>query len=196
MRALLRTLWPFRRAGGQVVACRVLFVCLGNLCRSPTAEAVFRTHLARSDLGGAVLCQSAGTHQFNLGAAPDGRARSAAQRRGYDMSKLRRRRFREEDFTRFDLILVMDRQNLEALQERCPAPYADRVRLLMEFARRHAASEVPDPYYSTAQGFEVVLDLIEDACEGLLEHVRMHYVDAAAPSEPAVQANQGASAPS
>ena len=126
-----------------------------------------------------LACTSAGTHDFNLGASPDGRARAAAQGRGYDMSKMRGRAIEAADFERLDLILAMDRQNLEALRQKCPPDKAERLRLLMEFARRHPLADIPDPYYGNAQGFELVLDMIEDACASLLEHIRAQYIDAA-----------------
>jgi protein-tyrosine phosphatase len=186
---LLRSFWPFGGAGRRDrVVCRVLFVCMGNVCRSPTAEVVFAQRVRSAGLSGLVTCASAGTHDFNVGAAPDGRARAAAQRRGYDMSRLRGRCIGDEDFARYDLVLAMDRQNLEALRQRCPADKSERVRLLMEFARRHDVIDVPDPYYGNAKAFELVLDMIEDACESLLDHVRDRYI-APGPEEP------GASAP-
>ena len=180
MAALLRALWPFGGRREQRIVCRILFVCMGNVCRSPTAEAVFRGRLQAAGVSDRIACTSAGTHDFNVGAAPDGRARTAAQRRGYDMSKMRGRTIEAADFERFDLILAMDRQNLEALRQKCPPEKAERMRLLMEFARRHPVGDVPDPYYGNAQGFELVLDMIEDACESLLEHVRTSYLEAAA----------------
>jgi protein-tyrosine phosphatase len=149
---------------------------MGNLCRSPSAEAVFTKKVALEGLTGRVVCRSAGTHDIYAGVLADGRARAAAERRGYDMSRLRGRRLTDEDFARYDLILAMDRQNLAVLVERCPAQYAERLHLLMEFARRHSGQEVPDPYYGNAKGFELVLDLVEDACAGLLEHVRARYL--------------------
>jgi protein-tyrosine phosphatase len=161
-----------RRRGDEHAQCRVLFVCMGNLCRSPTAEAVFRLHIERAGLANEIACASAGTHDFNAGYAPDGRARAAALKRGYDMSRLRGRGVKDEDFARYDLIVAMDRQNLEQLRTRCPPEQAERLRLLMDFARNHAGPDIPDPYYGNAQGFEVVLDMIEDACAVLLEHVR------------------------
>jgi protein-tyrosine phosphatase len=178
--ALLRNLWPFGGAGREDrIACRVLFVCLGNICRSPTAEAVFRQRLHSAGLSDRVACASAGTHGFNRGVLADGRARAAAQRRGYDMSRMRGRSITNEDFARFDLVLAMDRQNLEALRGRCPDDKADRLRLLTEFARRHEALDIPDPYYGNAKAFELVLDMIEDACESLVDHVRDRYLAAA-----------------
>jgi protein-tyrosine phosphatase len=160
-----------RRWHASDARCKVLFVCMGNLCRSPTAEAVFRHQIERAGLTNEIACASAGTHDFSLGSAPDGRARAAASRRGYDMSRFRGRGVTDEDFTRFDMIIAMDRQNLEALRSRCPPERSERLRLLMEFAQRHDSLDVPDPYYGNAQGFEVVLDMIEDACTALLQHV-------------------------
>jgi protein-tyrosine phosphatase len=174
---LLRALWPFGgRARTNRVLCRVLFVCMGNLCRSPSAEVVFRRKLQAAGLGEEVQCASAGTHDVFLGVQCDARARAAAQRRGYDMSGLRVRVVADEDFERFDLILAMDRQNLDALRERCPPQNAERLRLLMQFAHRHTALDIPDPYYGNAQAFELVLDMIEDSCESLLDYVRARYI--------------------
>jgi protein-tyrosine phosphatase len=161
-------------------ACRVLFVCMGNICRSPTAVAVFRRQVAEAGLGRRIECASAGTHGVYAGVLADGRARAAAERRGYDMSQMRGRVLRDEDFERYDLIVAMDRQNLEALQARCPAAHAGRLHLLMAFAGRPDVDEVPDPYYGTTQSFELALDLIEEACAALLAHVRARYLDATA----------------
>lgn len=189
---LLRSLWPFgKRTPEQTVSCRVLFVCMGNLCRSPSAEAVFRRQVELAGLSDRVLCRSAGTHDIYIGVLADGRARAAAERRGYDMSRLRGRLLSDEDFPRFDLILAMDRQNLAALQERCPQQYAERLHLLMEFALRHSAREVPDPYYGNLKAFELVLDMVEDACAGLLEHVRARYLHPLPGARPEVTQSAG-----
>jgi protein-tyrosine phosphatase len=182
---LLRTLWPFGRQGGdQAVVCRILFVCMGNVCRSPTAEAVFRQQAQSAGLDRKVLCHSVGTHGFNVGMLADGRACAAAMRRGYDMARLRGRQLRDEDFSNFDLILAMDQQNLAILRERCPPQFAERLHLLLEFGSRRDVLEVPDPYYGNAKGFELVLDMIEDACAGLLAHVRNRYPDGLPDSRP------------
>jgi len=174
---MLRGLLSLGADGGPAGArCHVLFVCMGNVCRSPTAEAVFRHHIERAGLADSVHCASAGTHDFHVGGQPDGRARAAASKRGYDLSRIRGRQVSVEDFARYDLILAMDKQNLEGLLARCPPESRERLKLLMEFARNHAVLEVPDPYYSNARGFEVVLDMIEDACTELLEHVRTTYL--------------------
>lgn len=151
---------------------RVLFVCMGNICRSPTAEGVFRHQVARAGLDARVLIDSAGTHGYHVGAPPDARSRRHALRRGYDLSALRARQVAPADFGRFDLILAMDDDNLAWLQEDCPTDLQGRLRLLMEFAPGSGQGVVPDPYQGGEAGFEAVLDLVEQACNGLLEHVR------------------------
>lgn len=151
---------------------RVLFVCMGNICRSPTAEAVFRYQAQQAGLWPEVQCASAGTHDFHVGSAPDGRARAAALQRGYDMSKQRGRYVSDEDFARYDMILAMDHQNMAILRRRCPPEHAEKLEMFMAYARRHAVSEVPDPYYGSTRGFALVLDMIEDVCEALIEHIR------------------------
>ncbi len=159
-------------AGPDRTAVAVLFVCMGNICRSPTAEAVLRGQAQRRGLADRLRIASAGTHGWHAGQPPDARACAHAARRGYDLSALRARRVRAEDFDRYDHVLAMDRDNLAhllALQP--PGTVAARVGLLMQHARRHAVDEVPDPYYGAADGFERVLDLIEDACDGLLQRL-------------------------
>jgi protein-tyrosine phosphatase len=151
---------------------RVLFVCMGNICRSPTAEGVFRKVLAERAPELDVEIDSAGTHGYHAGAAPDPRACRAAERRGVDLKSLRARRVTEEDFERFELVLAMDEQNREFLLELSPPEYRDRIRLFMDFAPHLARREVPDPYYGGSTGFEHVLDLVEEAATGLLEHLR------------------------
>jgi len=151
---------------------KILFVCLGNICRSPTAEVVFREIVAREAPDLQIEIDSAGTAAYHAGAPPDSRTRQAALRRGYDMSALRARVIEPQDFAHFDLILAMDRQNLETLQRRAPADVRSRIRLFLEFAPDADSAEVPDPYYGGANGFEEVLDLVEAAAHGLLQHVR------------------------
>ncbi len=151
---------------------RVLFVCLGNICRSPTAEVVFR-HLVRQEAPGIqVTIASAGLGGWHVGEPPDERSQAAALRRGFDMSAQRARQFADEDFERFDLILAMDRENLRELQRRAPARARERVRLFLEFAAQEGTHDVPDPYYGGEAGFERVLDLTQIAARGLLDHVR------------------------
>ena len=151
---------------------KILFVCLGNICRSPTAEIVFRDIVAREAPDLNIEIDSAGTAAYHVGSPPDSRTRQAALRRGYDMSALRARVVEVQDFTRFDLILAMDRQNFEVLQRRAPFAARDRIRLFLEFAPDADTTEVPDPYYGGANGFEEVLDLVEAAAKGLLSYVR------------------------
>ncbi len=145
---------------------------MGNICRSPTAEAVFRHYVENAGLAGKILIDSAGTHDYHIGAPPDLRARQAAQQRGYDMGGLRGRQVEEDDFRRFDYVLAMDRANLAILQRLAPPDGNARVQLFLEYARYHAEREVPDPYYGGASGFERVLDMVEDAAQGLLQHIR------------------------
>lgn len=151
---------------------KILFVCLGNICRSPTAEAVFRAVAARDAPELTVEVDSAGTAGYHIGAPPDPRTMEAAHRRGYDMSPLRARIVEPRDFELYDLILAMDRDNLVALHHRAPAHTRERVRLFLEFAPEAGATEVPDPYYGGPNGFEEVLDLVEAATHGLLKHLR------------------------
>lgn len=149
----------------------VLFVCMGNICRSPTAEGVFRKLVADAELTDRILTDSAGTHAYHRGEPPDRRAIAAALRRGIDMSDIRARRVQDADFERFDLILAMDKLNLVTLQDRA-GDSVDRIQLLMEFSELSPGGEVPDPYYGGAAGFERVLDLVETAASGLLNHLR------------------------
>lgn len=151
---------------------KILFVCLGNICRSPTAEAVFRTIVAREAPTLRLEIDSAGTAGYHVGEPPDRRAQMAARRRGYDMSSLRARVIEPGDFERFDLILAMDHSNLATLKRRAPASAHERVRLFLEFAEGADTIEVPDPYYGSDNGFEEVLDLVEAASRGLLKHIR------------------------
>ncbi len=150
---------------------RILFVCMGNICRSPTAEGVFRKLVSERQPALAIDIDSAGTHDYHLGRPPDRRSIEAAARRGIDLTGLRARIVTDEDFEQFDLILAMDRGNLALLHQRASATQRQRVRLLMEYAPGAPATEVPDPYYGGANAFEAVLDLLEEAAEGLLQAV-------------------------
>jgi protein-tyrosine phosphatase len=151
---------------------KILFVCLGNICRSPSAEAVLRAIAAREAPDLKLEIDSAGTAGYHVGDAPDARSQAAALRRGYDMSPLRARVVEAADFERFDLILAMDTNNLEVLRRRAPPEYRERVRLFLEFAPDCGLDEVPDPYYGGPTGFEQVLDLVEEASRGLLRQLR------------------------
>jgi protein-tyrosine phosphatase len=151
---------------------RVLMVCMGNICRSPTAEAVLRHKLTEAGLTAAVVVDSAGTHGYHIGAPPDERAQAHARRRGYALDSLRARAVAPEDFLRFDLILAMDDENLRHLQRICPAEHRSRLALLSSHAPPGSRRDVPDPYYGREAGFEEVLDLVEAACDGLVTRLR------------------------
>lgn len=159
----------------------VLFVCMGNICRSPTAEGVFAALVQSSGLGAQIRVDSAGTHAYHIGSQPDRRSQQAALGRGIDLSTQRARLVEATDFSEFDYILAMDLNNLQALQRIAQARQAKNLRLFMEFASRWREREVPDPYYGGAQRFERVLDMIEDASEGLLEYlIRTHHLERSA----------------
>ena len=148
-------------------------VCTGNICRSPTAEGVLRRKLADAGLQDRVEVASAGTVDYHAGSPPDHRAQQSALRRGYDLSRQRARQLRADDFERFDLVLAMDTDHVERMVELCPGPLAGRIRLLMDFSpRQRRGMSVPDPYYGAPAGFERVLDLIEEACEGLMQELQ------------------------
>ena len=151
---------------------KVLFVCMGNICRSPTAEAVFRHYVAQEGFQEHIHIDSAGTHDYHIGDAPDSRTQRAAKQRGYDMSQLRGRQVGVEDFRRFDYVLAMDEANLSILRHLRPHDASSHLGLFLEFAERHREREVPDPYYGGADGFERVLDMVEDAAGGLLKRIR------------------------
>ncbi|HEY4340861.1 MAG TPA: low molecular weight protein-tyrosine-phosphatase [Steroidobacteraceae bacterium] len=151
---------------------KVLFVCLGNICRSPTAEAVMRGIAAREAPELALAVDSAGTANYHPGAPPDRRSQAAARARGYDLSALRARQVCAADFAQFDLIVAMDRANLRELLERAPPDARDRIVLFLDYASEQPLREVPDPYYGGSSGFEDVLDLIEVAARGLLLRLR------------------------
>ncbi|SMC25448.1 protein-tyrosine phosphatase [Andreprevotia lacus DSM 23236] len=150
----------------------VLFICTGNICRSPTADGVLRQRVADAGLAGQVVVDSAGTHDYHIGEAPDRRSTAHAAKRGYDLSPLRAREVKPADFSQFDLILAMDKGHLRLLERACPASQRHKLKLFLAFATRHDEQEVPDPYYGGADGFEHVLDLVEDGCDGLLAHIR------------------------
>ena len=152
---------------------RVLFVCMGNICRSPTAEAVFRHQIRAAGMEEAIHVDSAGTHDYHTGEPPDDRAQRAAWRRGYNTKELRARQIDENDFEFFDYILAMDRANLANLQRECPSEHRHKLGLLMQYSEKFSqgAQEVPDPYFGGAQGFEYVLNMVEEAGRGLLNRI-------------------------
>jgi len=149
---------------------KVLFVCMGNICRSPTAEGVFRDKVEQANLSAQISIDSAGTHAYHVGNPPDERAQAAALKRNIDLSKQRARRVTVADFESFDYVIAMDRSNADDLLSICPAEYEDRVQLFLDYANSDE-TEVPDPYYGQGQGFEMVLNLVEDASDGLLKHI-------------------------
>lgn len=150
----------------------VLFVCMGNICRSPTAEGVFRKLVTDAALHDKVFADSAGTHAYHQGEPPDRRAAEAAMRRGYSLDGIRARRVTETDFENFHYVLAMDEDNYGKLREAAGDLHIEKVRLFLSFATNQATREVPDPYYGGAGGFERVLDLVEEASQGLLDEIR------------------------
>ncbi len=145
---------------------------MGNICRSPTAEGVFRHVVEQAGLSMQIETDSAGTSDYQKGDPPDRRAQQAASKRGYDLSRLRARQVRPQDFLEFDHILAMDSKNLKDLKAIYPNNARAELSLLLDYARKAPVREVPDPYYGGVQGFELVLDLVEDAAHGFLQHLR------------------------
>jgi len=161
----------------QMKTVSVCFVCLGNICRSPTAEGVMRHLVDEMKLSDRILIDSAGTGDWHIGEAPNERAQQAARQRGYDLAALRGRQITLADFERFDLLIAMDERNVAALHQLCPPAQRDKIRLLLEFvpqtdSRWAGAREVVDPYFGGAEGFEQVLDQCEAACRGLIAALR------------------------
>jgi protein-tyrosine phosphatase len=147
----------------------VLFVCTGNICRSPTAEAIFRKRVAEAGMSETILADSAGTHGYHVGEPPDARAQASAADRGYDLSGLRARKIERADFQRFDLIVAMDRGHLAILSRMVEPSTAHKLKLMMAYSNGFEQKDVPDPYYGGPQDFERVLDMLEDAARGLLD---------------------------
>ena len=148
----------------------VLFVCLGNICRSPTAEGIFQHYVNQAGLQKKIIIDSAGTGEWHIGKAPDPRTQAAALTRGYDLGKLRARQVARNDFTKFDYILAMDKQNLTDLKDLCTTKFSGQLDLFLRFGTTKVL-EVPDPYYGGEKGFHQVVDLVEDAATGLLKHI-------------------------
>jgi protein-tyrosine phosphatase len=156
---------------------KVLFVCMGNICRSPTAEGVFAAQVKRENLGHLIEIDSAGTHAYHVGEAPDARSQKTALQRGVDLSTLRARRVSSSDFEQFDFVLAMDRDNYQILAEICPPGAEHKLQLFLSYAPNLEHDEVPDPYYGGPNGFERVLDMIEEASEGLLQEIQLRYIN-------------------
>jgi protein-tyrosine phosphatase len=154
----------------------VLFVCMGNICRSPTAHGVFRKLVHETGLAEQIAIDSAGTHAYHVGEAPDRRAQVTAARRGIDLGDLRARKATPEDFLAFDYVLAMDQDNYFALLEICPNGMQHKLQLFMDFAPELRTREVPDPYYGGPTGFERVFDLVEAAAQGLLGDIRARHL--------------------
>ena len=151
---------------------RILFICMGNICRSPTAEGVFRHHVEKHGLSDHFEIDSAGTGAWHVGSAPDSRAQQAALARGIDLSGLRARKVETQDLDYYDLVIAMDRDNQERLNGMASSQQQHKVKLLLEYSDNPAEIEVPDPYYGGEHGFVLVLDLVEEACARLLETLR------------------------
>lgn len=150
---------------------KVLFVCMGNICRSPTAEGVFRKLIADQGTAHRFEVDSAGTHAYHVGEGPDARAQQTARSRGVDLSFIRARKFNSNDFEAFDYIFAMDSDNLSILQSACPSEHQHKVQLFLDHANNFSERDVPDPYYGGQNGFEHVFDLVEDASQGFYNKV-------------------------
>ena len=150
----------------------VLFVCMGNICRSPTAEGVFRQKVIDAGLEQKIHIDSAGTIAYHVGHPPDQRAQKAAMKRGIDLGPQRARKVSSADFEQFDFIIAMDSDNHYELAAICPSGHEHKLHMFMQFAQNNRATDVPDPYYGGSHGFEAVLDMVEEAAEGLLAHLK------------------------
>ncbi|MCP4471920.1 MAG: low molecular weight phosphotyrosine protein phosphatase [Gammaproteobacteria bacterium] len=153
---------------------KVLFVCMGNICRSPTAHGVFQAIVDEEGLGDAILVDSAGTHSYHVGSPPDMRSQATARERGLDLSGLRARRFVSADFVEFDYLLGMDAGNIADMHAIRPDDAHARLQFMLEYSDRYQQKEVPDPYYSD-EGFDLVFDMVDDASRGLLRHIRAQH---------------------
>lgn len=158
------------------VVTKILFVCMGNICRSPMAEGVFRHLLESAGLEDKVYIESAGTHSYHIGASPDSRSQQTTRRRGIIIKDIKARRVTSEDFVTFDYLLAMDKENYSYLLNVCPQPqYRPKIQLFLDYAPALHLEEVPDPYYGGLNGFEQIMDLIEEAARGLLHHIRAQH---------------------
>ncbi|WIO73082.1 low molecular weight protein-tyrosine-phosphatase [Porticoccaceae bacterium LTM1] len=156
---------------------KVLFVCLGNICRSPTAHGIFDQLVKEAGLQDQIHIDSAGTSDWHVGKAPDSRTVARARQRGYDLSPLRARQFVCSDFDQFDYVLGMDDSNMANMRQLHPGKFDGTFELFLNFGSRQDYREVPDPYYGGEKGFDLVIDLVEQASEGLLTHIRQHHLD-------------------
>ncbi len=158
----------------SVKPVRVLFVCMGNICRSPTAHGVFQALVEKEGLGSAIQVDSAGTHSYHIGSRPDSRSQATARQRGLDLSGLSARRFVSQDFAGFDYLLGMDNANIADMHAIKPKDATARPQLMLEYSKQYSAVEVPDPYFSN-EGFDLVFNMIDDAAHGLLQHIRREH---------------------
>ncbi len=154
---------------------KVLFVCMGNLCRSPLSQGVFEKLVSDAGLSKMIQVDSAGTHTYYIDSRPDKRAQTIAKKRGYDLSRQRARRLTSFDLENFDYLVAMDRDNMDYLKSNCPPGMESKLRLLMTFTANCGFEEIPDPFYGGLSGFERVVNLIEDAVPGLLNEIRSRY---------------------
>ena len=154
----------------------VLFVCMGNICRSPTAEGVFRHLVREAGLEDKIRTDSAGTHAYHVGEQPDHRAQATALNRGIDLSDLRARKVTPVDFEKFEYVLAMDSDNHYLLEQICPSDYEERLKMFLQFAPQVPETDVPDPYYGGTKGFEKVFDMVEQASQGLLQDIKSRYL--------------------
>ena len=155
---------------------KILFVCMGNICRSPTAEGVFRHLVTKMNMNSMIESDSAGTHAYHVGEQPDRRAQMAAKQRGIDLSDLRARRVMLADYESFDYILAMDNDNYNILVSQSPAHAKPKIKLFMDFAVQRNEQEVPDPYYGGQRGFDIVYEMVEAASQGLLEDIKKRFL--------------------
>lgn len=153
---------------------KVMFVCMGNICRSPTAHGLFQQLVDEQGLGNSILVESSGTHSYHVGNPPDGRSQAIASQRGVDLSSLRARRFISNDFIEFDYLIGMDNGNIADMRAIRPDNASGRLQLMLEYSSRYSEKEVPDPYFGD-DGFERVFDLIDDSARGLLAHIRAEH---------------------
>jgi len=153
---------------------KILFVCMGNICRSPTAQGLFQQMIREQGLDKRILVDSAGTHSYHIGNPPDSRSQAVARRRGIDLSKLRSRRLVRDDFIKFDYLLGMDSDNIADMHAIRPDEASAQLQLMLEYSKRYSQRDIPDPYFGN-DGFEMVFDMIDDASRGLLEHIRSEH---------------------
>lgn len=156
---------------------KVLLICMGNICRSPTAHAVFRHLVTEHGLSEVIEIDSAGTHAYHIGNPPDNRSMQTARKRGIDMSDLRARQVDLGDFYHYDYLIAMDDYNMSLLTEQAPRDMKHKLSLFLSFAPHLNQREVPDPYYGGADGFELVFDMVQAASEGLLEHIKVQHLN-------------------